>query len=146
VTALAQNPSGAIVGATDPQTIYVYGTGASGNISLVKSSSSTFTAVGQVLSYNYLVTNDGTISLNEVGVTDQVSGTNAPITVTCPIPTSPTDFLAPGQSETCTAQYTTTSTDATNLGVTNDATASGQDVDFGNQYTASDSKSIAYTP
>ena len=39
----------------------------------------------------------------------------------------------------------TTSTDVTNGGVTNEATASGYDVDFGNQYTDDSSLTIPYT-
>ena len=55
---------------TAAQTVYVYGTGATGDISLSKTSTSTFTASGQTLNYNYVVTNTGTISLTQVSVTD----------------------------------------------------------------------------
>ena len=68
------------VGPTAAQTVYVYGTGATGGISLSKTSTSTFTASGQTLNYNYVVTNTGTISLTEVGVTDTLIPT-----VTCPL-------------------------------------------------------------
>jgi hypothetical protein len=140
-TASAENPSSEAVG-TAAQTVYVYGTTATGDISLTKTSTSTFTASGQVLSYNYVVTNTGTISLYAVGVTDEVS-VPGDVTVTCPL--SPADTLAPGASETCTGSYTTTTGDVTNGGVTNTATASGNDVDFGVQYTANDSVTIPLT-
>ena len=144
-TASAENPSGAVVGPTAAQTVYVYGTGATGDISLAKTSTSTFTASGQTLNYNYVVTNTGTISLNFVGVTDEVTPADTPITVTCPLPDDLTDTLAPGASETCTASYTTTSGDVTNGGVTNEATASGQDVNEENLFTANDSVTIPLT-
>ena len=134
-TASAENPGGAAVGPTAAQTVYVYGTGATGGISLSKTSTSSFTASGQVLSYNYLVTNTGTISLYAVGVTDTLIPT-----VTCP-----EDTLAPGASETCNGSYTTTATDVSNGLVTNEGTATGYDVDFGNPYTDNDSLTIHYT-
>ena len=137
-TASAQNPGGATVGPTAAQTVYVYGTDATAAISLSKTSTSTFTASGQTLNYQYLVTNTGTISLNQVGVADTLIPT-----VTCPI--APTATLAPGAMETCTGSYTTTSTDVTNGGVTNYATATGFDVDLGNEATADDTFTIPYT-
>jgi uncharacterized repeat protein (TIGR01451 family) len=143
-TATAENPSSAEVDATAPDTVYVYGTDATADISLVKTLTSTspFTAAGQVLTYSYLVTNTGTISLTDVGVADQVS-TPGDVTVLCQL--DPGDLLAPGQSETCSGSYTTTATDVSNGGVTNNADASGLDVDFEAEVDATDSKSISYT-
>jgi uncharacterized repeat protein (TIGR01451 family) len=137
-TALAENSSGATVGPTALQTVYVYGTGATAAISLSKTSTSSFTASGQTLDYSYLVTNTGTISLTGVSVSDNVIPT-----VTCPL--SPTANLAPGASETCTGSYTTTPTDVTNDGVTNEADASGFDVDLGNEADGDASLTIPYT-
>ena len=110
-------------------------------ISLSKTSTSTFTASGQTLNYKYVVTNTGTISLTQVSVTD--SSDSRRVTATCPL--SPSANLAPEASETCTGQYMTTSTDVTNGGVTNEATASGYDVDFGNLFTDNSSLTIPYT-
>jgi uncharacterized repeat protein (TIGR01451 family) len=142
--ASAQNPSGAVIGTTDTQTLYDYGTGASASVSLAKSAAvgTTFTASGQVLNYQYVVTNTGTISLTGLSVTDQVS-VPGDVTVMCPL--GPADLLAPGVTETCTGQYTTTSTDVTNLEVTNNATVNGNDVDYFLPVTASDSKTVTYT-
>ncbi len=137
-TASAQNPGGATVGPTAAQTVYVYGTGVTGGISISKTSTSTFTGAPQTLNYSYVVTNTGTISLTQVGVTD-----NLVPTVTCPL--SPTANLAPGASETCTGSYTTTSTDVSNGKVVNEGTATGYDLDFGNVYTDDDSLTINYT-
>src|ERR1700722_7889650 len=50
---------------------------------------------------SYVVTNSGTTTLSNVGVTDSLIGN-----VTCPDST-----LAPGASETCTATYTVTQAD-----------------------------------
>ena len=88
---------------------------------------------GQALNYNYLVTNTGTISLTGVSVSDEV------IARRCHghLPAFSPGELGPWASETCTGQYTTTSTDVTNGGVTNEATATGYDVDFGNLFTDS---------
>ena len=82
---MANNPSGAAVSAP-VQTVYVYDTDAltDGGISITKSSTSTFTGADEVLSYTYLVTNTGPLTLNGVGVTDEVSVPDD-VTVTCPI-------------------------------------------------------------
>ena len=137
----ANNPSGATAFAA-VQTVYVYGTGATGGISLSTTSVTPFTGSGDVLQYSYVVTNTGTISLNGWGVTDEVTPGDAPITVTCPA--TPVN-LAPGQSATCTGSYTTTSTDVSNGGVTDSATATGYDLDMGNQYTGNFSLPIPLT-
>ena len=141
---MANNPSGAAVSAP-VQTVYVYDPDAltDGGISITKSSTSTFTGADEVLSYTYLVTNTGPLTLNGVGVADQVS-VPGDVTVTCPV--SPLANFVPGQSETCTGSYTTTSTDVSNGEVTNLATATGYDLDFGNGYSDSDSKTLPLTP
>jgi uncharacterized repeat protein (TIGR01451 family) len=137
--ATAQNPGGATVVQTNtPQTVYVYGTGANVScsqadpqtcISVSESSTSTFTASGQTIDYTITVTNTGTISLSNVSA----SSTLVP-TPTCEL--SPSAFLAPGDSETCSGSYVTTPTDVSNGQVTDTPSATGFDVDFGNQYSA----------
>lgn len=84
------------------------------------SSTATYAAVGDVLSYTYLVTNSGTVTVTSpISVTDD--RIVAPATVSCPA--LPAGGLAPGASLTCTASYTVTQLDL-NLGsVTNTATA-----------------------
>jgi uncharacterized repeat protein (TIGR01451 family) len=87
-------------------------------IAVVKSASvPSFSAPGVAITYKYLVTNTGNISLSTVGVTDPMPGLSE---VTCPAPT-----LAPGASETCTATYKTTQADVDRGGVTNTGTAAG---------------------
>ncbi|HEX7833295.1 MAG TPA: DUF11 domain-containing protein, partial [Thermoanaerobaculia bacterium] len=83
---------------------------------------STFTAAGETLNYNYLVTNSGAAVLaGPVTVSDDKT------TVTCPALSTIGDldnFFDPGESITCTATYLTTAGDLSNAFVTNTATAS----------------------
>ncbi len=61
--------------------------------------------VGETIAYSYLVTNTGNVTLASLAVNDPSLGA-----VTCPAPASP--GLAPGASETCTADQTHTVTQA----------------------------------
>ena len=78
--------------------------------------------VGDTITYTYLVTNTGNVDLTSVAVNDPTIGT-----VTCPTPAAP--GLAPGGSETCTANatYPVTQADVDNGSVTDTATATGTD-------------------
>ncbi len=78
--------------------------------------------VGDRISYAYAVTNTGNVTLTSVAVSDPSAGN-----VTCPTPAVP--GLAPGQSETCTADdpHPVTQVDIDNGGVTDTATATGTD-------------------
>ncbi|TSB24302.1 DUF11 domain-containing protein [Streptomyces benahoarensis] len=70
---------------------------------------------GQQVPYEYVVTNSGNVTLNDVNVTDDhVSG------ITCP-----QTSLASGQSMTCRGTYTVTDADADAGSVTNTAIAHG---------------------
>ena len=87
-------------------------------IGVVKQASiASFSAPGTQVTYTYVVTNTGNVTLHSVNVADPLPGLSS---VTCP-----TTTLAPGQSESCTATYTTTQADVDNGGVTNTATVSG---------------------
>jgi uncharacterized repeat protein (TIGR01451 family) len=87
-------------------------------IALVKSASPTgFDAAGTVITYSYVVTNTGNVTLSDVDVTDPMTGLSA---VACPLPT-----LAPTDTETCSATYTTTQADVDAGSITNEGTASG---------------------
>jgi uncharacterized repeat protein (TIGR01451 family) len=83
-------------------------------LSLVKTATpQTYSAVGDVISYNYLVTNTGNVSLaGPVTVVDDKT------TVTCP-----PGGLAVGASMNCSAQYTITQADLNAGSVTNIARA-----------------------
>jgi uncharacterized repeat protein (TIGR01451 family) len=120
VTNTASATNGTVTSNDDSVTI----TAASGpGVSLVKTASrATFTSVGDVIAYEYVVANTGNISLaGPVVVTDSKT------TVACPDLTTVGDLdanLDPGESITCTASYSVTQADVNANGVTNDATAS----------------------
>jgi uncharacterized repeat protein (TIGR01451 family) len=79
----------------------------------------TYSSVGTVISYSYLVTNTGNVTLaGPVTVSDDKA------TVTCPA-----GGLAPGASMTCSASYTITQADLDAGSVTNTAQAHANGVD-----------------
>ncbi|GAB2710540.1 DUF7507 domain-containing protein [Kitasatospora kifunensis] len=78
-----------------------------------------FTAPGETINYTYTVTNTGQIPLTNVTVTDLTPG----VTVSgCG-----TNQLAPGQSTTCQATYTTTAADVAAKSVPDQGQATGTD-------------------
>ena len=79
-------------------------------------------AVGDSIQYAYQVTNMGNTSLTSVAVSDSTAGN-----VTCPTPPAP--GLAPGASETCTADapYVVKQSDVDAGAVIDSATATGTD-------------------
>jgi uncharacterized repeat protein (TIGR01451 family) len=87
---------------------------------------STYLAAGNLIHYNYLVTNSGFAPLQgPVTVADNKA------TVACPPVSTVGDldnFLDPGESITCSAIYTITPADMLNASVTNTATATVQSV------------------
>ena len=78
---------------------------------------SSFDAAGTLVTYSYLATNTGNVTLNPVSVSDPMEGLS---TIDCPATS-----LAPGASETCHATYTTTSADVEAGSITNTGTATG---------------------
>ena len=87
-------------------------------LTLAKTASlSKITAAGQHVTYSFLVTNIGNVSIINLTVTDPLAGLSA---ISCP-----TTTLAPGAATTCTATYTTTQADVDHGGVTNTGTADG---------------------
>ena len=91
-------------------------------------------AAGQLLTYTYIVTNNGNVTIDDVTISDLHSGSG---TLTTPLLQSTTgtdndttdnkiETLAPGQIGTWTATYTVTTSDITNqVDITNTATATG---------------------
>jgi uncharacterized repeat protein (TIGR01451 family) len=79
--------------------------------------------VGETISYSYVVTNTGNVTLASVSVNDPKLGS-----VTCPAPAAP--GLAPGDQVTCTAdqKHTVTQADVDSGQVTDTATAGCKDV------------------
>lgn len=80
-------------------------------------------AIGQTITYSYLITNTGGTTLAPVTVTETAfSGTGTAPTPTCPAGAA---SLAPGASVTCTATYVTTEADVNSGAITNTAIANG---------------------
>lgn len=87
-------------------------------ISMIKTATSgaNFTDVGDVITYDYVVTNAGNITIDqEITIQDDKT------TVSCPVPA---DVFAPGQTSTCTASYVVTQADLDAGEVVNIAEAS----------------------
>ncbi|HWS49466.1 MAG TPA: hypothetical protein VN241_00520, partial [Microbacterium sp.] len=83
----------------------------------------TIAAAGEEITYSFLVTNTGNVTLNDVVVTEgDFTGTGELSDVVCP-PAAGT--LAPDASVTCTATYTVTQADVDAGSITNSATATG---------------------
>jgi uncharacterized repeat protein (TIGR01451 family) len=77
----------------------------------------TFSAAGQTITFSYLVTNTGNVTMSAISVNDALPGLSPP---DCPQAT-----LDAGQSETCTATYVTTQADVNAGKIVNSATAQG---------------------
>jgi uncharacterized repeat protein (TIGR01451 family) len=76
---------------------------------------------GTKVTFSYLVTNTGNVTLNSVHPADtSFSGTGTPSSIACPSTT-----LTPGNDMTCTASYTLTQPDVNAGRVTNTAIATG---------------------
>ena len=75
-----------------------------------------YSAVGDTISYQYLVTNTGNVTISGISVSDDTTDA----TPVCDVTT-----LAPGAVATCTAVYTTTQADLDAGFVTNNASATG---------------------
>ncbi len=117
-SATALDP-GAVAISSNGSTVTVSGTPPS-SLSLVASSTSgSFSASGDLLSYRYVVTDTGETTLNGVRVSDDhVLGA----AVSCPQST-----LAPGASITCTAGYTALQADVDTGAVTSTAAVAAVD-------------------
>ena len=113
ITNIASATADAVTSNTSTVTVTAIQTKA---LTVVKTPSPlTYSTVGTVISYSYLVTNSGNVTLSGPFT---VSDNKA--TVTCP----PTATLAPSASITCTASYTITQADLNAGSVTNTASAS----------------------
>ncbi|MEU9833633.1 hypothetical protein AB0D67_19110 [Streptosporangium sp. NPDC048047] len=119
-TASGTQPLGGVT-LSNPSTATVTAT-PTASLALAKSASpATVTAANQTVTYSYLVTNTGNVTLRRLSATDTAfSGTGTPPVITCPA--TP---LAPGASATCTGTYVTTQADIDAGTITNTATASG---------------------
>ena len=128
-------------GASDPGcspncTVTNHDPQAAPTLTVSKSVTSTgpYTAVGQIIAYQFVVTNTGNVTLTSVSVADTQTAPAGPLTSdpTCESLATPsgtcagaTTTLAPGQAATFTATYTITQADLDNGSVRDTATASG---------------------
>jgi large repetitive protein len=116
VTNLATATSGST---TSPSTSETVPAGATPALTIAKSSGSTsFAAVGDLLSYSYVITNSGNASFTRaITVTDdKIAGP-----VACYTPSGADPTFTPGESVTCTASYAVTQADLDQGFVTNQA-------------------------
>src|SRR6185436_10594056 len=81
----------------------------------------TFNAAGEQISYSFLVTNTGNVTLAPVSVAETAfTGTGPAPTVVCPTGAA---SLAPAATVTCTATYTATQADVDAGQINNTAVA-----------------------
>ena len=78
---------------------------------------SVVTGAGQTLNFDFLVTNDGSVTLDSVGVAQSLAAASA---ISCPSST-----LASGSAETCTSNYVVTQGDVNVGSVSTTAVATG---------------------
>jgi uncharacterized repeat protein (TIGR01451 family) len=100
-TAAGSGPQGQPVSDTASQSVDA---AQNPHLSLTKSASPTtsYNAVGQVIAYTIVATNDGNVTLTGVSISDPIVGA-----LSCTQPAT----LAPGQSLTCTGSHTVTQAD-----------------------------------
>jgi hypothetical protein len=112
-TVYATTPGGGMV--TDTSTLTIDAVQSPG-ISIDKTASiESYSQAGTPVTYFYVVTNEGNVTLNGVSVTDSRG-----LHLSCPL-----SSLAPGQEMECTAGYVTTVADVDQGSITNMATATG---------------------
>ncbi|NNE58302.1 MAG: DUF11 domain-containing protein [Hellea sp.] len=115
VTNIASSSSGTTTSPVDSETVSA---SQAPSLAIVKTAlTATYRVPGDVVSYSYVVTNDGNVT-----ITDPITVSDDRIaTVNCPA--LPVGGLAPDASITCLADYVTTQADVNNGSVTNLATA-----------------------
>lgn len=118
-------PEGGTAVTSDPSDLSIP-TQLPGSLTIVKSTpTAAVTAIGQVIPYTFLVTNNSSVAVTSVAVTDTVEAPSLPENLTTPICGSTT--LTPGASTTCTATYRVTSADVNQGVVADSARATGRD-------------------
>lgn len=117
-------PSGQSAPVTSQMDDAIVTVDATPSLALVKTASpSTAAGAGSTVSYSFLLTNTGNVTLANVGVEEvSFTGTGSISAVSCPPGAT---SLAPDASVTCTATYTLTQADADSGGVTNTAVGVG---------------------
>ncbi|MYU21164.1 DUF11 domain-containing protein, partial [Streptomyces sp. SID8352] len=89
-----------------------------------RSSSPDELVVGEEITYAFVVTNNGNVTIEDVRIEEaEFTGSGTPPVVDCPAEAAAA--LAPGDQLTCTATYTVTQADVDEGSITNSATATG---------------------
>ncbi|MHC5903963.1 DUF7507 domain-containing protein [Streptomyces sp. S6] len=92
-------------------------------LSVVKSADKTELVLGETITYSFVVTNTGNVTMKDVAVHEgEFTGTGKLSEVSCP---DGTQSLAPGASATCTATYQVTQDDVDAGKISNSATVTG---------------------
>jgi uncharacterized repeat protein (TIGR01451 family) len=115
------NPGGDPITST-PSTALVTATAAPAVDMLKTSLTTSVSAVGDVITYNFRVTNTGNVTLHGVSVSDQQVAPAGPLTSG---PTCPSVSVAPGAFIDCTATYTVRQADLDAGSINDTATAAG---------------------
>ena len=120
-TASGTAPDGSsVISPPAPATVAVT---ANPSLQVTKSASTlNVSAVGQVVTYSFLVNNDGNQTVSGIAVSDVFT---SPAGDPSPVVACPQTTLAPGATMTCTATHTVTQADFNNGFLSNAATASG---------------------
>jgi len=115
-------PPGSTTPVDSPPSTAIVTVQGSPSLTVVKTADpATAGAAGDVITYSFLVTNTGNVTLDSVAIHESAfSGTGTLSPITCPATT-----LVPGASTTCTATYTLTQADVDSGSVTNTASATG---------------------
>ena len=106
---------------TSPDSSVTINADQSPSLSMVKSSpTGPYSTVGDILTYSYLVTNTGNVSLTSLSIADDIVD-GAGDSVSCPA--LPATGIAPLATHTCSATYAVTQADIDGGSVVNTATA-----------------------
>ncbi|GAA1527208.1 hypothetical protein GCM10009690_32750 [Brevibacterium permense] len=122
-TAKATTPNGDDVD-SDPSEVRIPAAEAGPAVSIEKTADKDSYKAGDSIEYSFKVTNNGNVSLSDVGVDEsEFTGSGELSDVSCPDDAAK---LAPGESMTCTATYDVVQSDVDRGSLENSATATGQ--------------------
>jgi uncharacterized repeat protein (TIGR01451 family) len=125
-TAVGTPPGGVPASVVSPPSTVDVPQQAAPALTLLKTASPTSVSkTGQKVTYTFLVTNSGNVTVNTVAIADTAfTGTGTPPVVSCP---DAAISMMPGAQITCTATYRVTQADIDAGKVSNTATAAGLD-------------------
>ena len=133
-TASGTPPSGPAVSDVDSETVTAT---QAPTITIDKSASpNNVSTVGQPVTYSFLITNTGNVTLTGVTVVDPIAGLSA---ISCP-----TTVLDPGTMTTCTATWAVTQSDLDSGSISNTATVTGTPPN-GSDVTGTDTATVTVT-